>query len=322
MRSSNQPSLITTVTLNAAIDKTYTVPSFDFNHAFRVNDMVATAGGKGINVARVAATLQHPVIATGFVAGSQGRFITEGLNREHIAHDFVEVDGESRLCITILDPAKPNEQTELLEPGPTIQPDAIQALSSKLERLAKESACMVFSGSLPKGCPADTYAQLIRNVRATNPDLRIILDTSGDALVAGLEARPFLIKPNEHEIEKLVGKPISSPDDLIDCIVTLMEQGITCVVVSLGEKGSIAGYQGKLYRVTFPPLKIVNPVGSGDSMVCGMAVAFERGNSIDDVLRLGSACGSANALMVGAGFVQPEDVERLYQLVHVEEILR
>lgn len=320
MRSSNSSSLITTVTLNAAIDKTYTVPDFNLNHNYRVNDMVATAGGKGINVARVAATLEHPVMATGFVAGSQGRFITEGLNREHITNDMVEVDGESRLCITILDPVKPNEQTELLEPGPTIQPEAIQVLSSKLERLAKDSTSMVFSGSLPKGCHADTYAQLIHTVRASNPNLRIILDTSGDALVAGLEARPFLIKPNEHEIEKLVGRPVTSQDDLFECICTLMEQGIACVVVSLGEKGSIAGYQGKLYRVTFPPLEIINPVGSGDSMVCGMVVAFERGYAIEDVLRLGSACGSANALMVGAGCVQREDVERLFQLVQVEEI--
>ncbi|WP_152396800.1 1-phosphofructokinase [Paenibacillus guangzhouensis] len=313
-------SRIVTVTLNAAIDKTYTVPQFDLNHAYRVNDMVATAGGKGINVARVASILQQPVIVSGFVAGSQGRFITEGLNREGIAHDFVQVPGESRVCITILDPAKPNEQTELLEPGPRITPEAMDALSLKLQELAKTSTCMAFSGSLPMGCPTDTYARLIRDVKLSNPDLRIVLDASGDALVAGLEAKPFLIKPNEHEIEKLVGKTVQSPEELHACIRNLMAEGIACVVVSLGKDGAIAGYQGKLYRVTFPPLEIVNPVGSGDSMVSGMIIAFERGYNIEDTLRLGSACGSANALMIGAGSVQPTDVERLFADVHVQVI--
>ncbi|MFD0617627.1 1-phosphofructokinase [Paenibacillus sp. GCM10027629] len=316
----NMNSRIVTVTLNAAIDKTYTVPQFNLNYAYRVNEMVATAGGKGINVARVASTLQQPVIASGFVAGSQGRFITEGLNQEGITHDFVEVPGESRVCITILDPARPNEQTELLEPGPRITPDAIDALSLKLQELAKTSTCMAFSGSLPMGCPTDTYAKLIRDVRTSNPDLRIVLDASGDALVAGLEAKPFLIKPNEHEIEKFVGKSIQSPDELHECILSLMADGVACVVVSLGKDGAIAGYEGKLYRVTFPPLEIVNPVGSGDSMVSGMIIALERGYSIEDTLRLGSACGSANALMIGAGSVQPIDVERLFANVHVEVI--
>lgn len=311
---------ITTVTLNAAIDKTYTVPGFGLNHAFRVQNIVATAGGKGINVARVAAALGESVIATGFVAGTHGQFITKGLDSEGIAHDFVEVEGESRQCITILDPAKPNEQTELLEQGPIIDPASIADMSDKLRHLAAQSSYVVFSGSLPKGCPPEIYAALIRELQSSHPDIRIVLDTSGDALMAGVQAKPFLIKPNEHEIEKLLGKKVSSELELCDCIRDLMNKEIACVVVSLGEKGSIAGYQGKLYRVTFPPMEIVNPVGSGDSMVSGLVTALKRGESIKNALRLGTACGSANALMLGAGFVQLPDVERIYKQVNVAEI--
>lgn len=311
--------MITTVTLNAAIDKTYTVPHFGTDNVFRVQSMTAVAGGKGINVARVTKTLGEDVTATGFVAGSHGAFITSGLDREKIAHDFVQVDGESRQCITVLDPADSNRQTELLEPGPTITNGQLDAMKRKIGELAKRSTHMVFSGSLPKGCPAGTYAELIEEARSANGSLRLILDTSGDALVAGIEAKPTLIKPNEHEIRKLLGQAAGTEADLIACIRDLMGRGIPYVIVSLGGDGALAGCNGAVYRVQFPPMEIVNPVGSGDSMVSGMVVAMKRGYSDADLLRFGCACGSANALTSSAGNVRPEDVDLLFAAVSVAE---
>ncbi|WP_068773740.1 1-phosphofructokinase [Paenibacillus sp. FJAT-26967] len=308
--------MITTVTLNAAIDKTYTVSSFEMNRVLRIGQMIAVAGGKGVNVARVARTLGEPVTAAGFAAGFNGQFIRQGLDAEGIGHDFIEVPGESRLCLTVLD-AQNGTQTELLEPGPEIPLPNLEELKSKIASLAAASTHVCFSGSLPAGCPADLYAELIR--LAQHAGASAVLDASGDALAAGLEARPLLIKPNEHEIERLLGRAASSDDDLAVCLRQLMGLGIRHVIVSLGGRGALAGSDGHLRRVQLPPVAAVNPVGSGDAMVAGMVTAIRRGYGDADMVRFGAACGSANALHAQAGAVTMEEVERLYREIRVTD---
>ncbi|WP_442601257.1 1-phosphofructokinase [Paenibacillus sp. KN14-4R] len=309
--------MITTLTLNAAVDKTYVVPGFYKSGLFRVNEMVADPGGKGVNVARVVTLLGGQAVATGFVAGSQGAFIQKGLTKQGVSHDFLEVEnGESRLCTTIIDPESEEHQTELLELGPTITEADLTNLKEKMADLAQRSSVVVMSGSLPLGCPTDIYADLIKIVQQNGA--KAILDASGDALVAGVKAKPYLIKPNEHEIARLLGQNHASNDELAVAIQKLMEQGITCVIVSLGERGAFAGWEGTLYRVSVPVIDAINPVGSGDSMVAGMVTIIERGGTAQDALRLGAACGAANALNLRAGIVDPTIVEQLKEQVQVE----
>lgn len=308
--------MITTVTLNAAIDKTYSVKSFEMDRVSRVSDMIAVPGGKGINVARVARLLGEPVTAAGFVAGFNGQFIRSGLDTEGIPHDFTEVPGESRLCLTVLD-ADNGTQTELLEPGPAIAESSLQSLKEKVKALAGRSTHVCFSGSLPLGCPPTLYAELI--TLAKDAGAEAVLDASGDALAAGLEAMPLLIKPNEHEIVRLLGRPASSDDELAACIRELMQRGIRHVVVSLGARGALAGSGGRVRRVAIPAIRAVNPVGSGDAMVAGMVTALRRGSGDADAVRFGAACGTANALQMQAGVVTAEDVERIYRSVTVTD---
>lgn len=309
--------MITTITLNAAIDKTYYLPSFQPGKVSRVATVHAFPGGKGLNVARVAHLLGEPVLASGFVGGHNGEFIRQELDKQGIRHDFVTVEGESRLCLNIIDETS-RTSTELLEPGPVITDDHIEAMKRKVRQLAAASSIVAFSGSIPKGAPAAIYAELAAIAKAEGA--RVFLDTSGDPLLEGIKAQPYLIKPNEEEVAKLIGRPPERESDLYDSVRRLMEQGIECVVVSLGAAGSLAGIRGELYRVTAPSLDAVNTVGCGDAFVAGMAVAVSRGKNAEEALRLATAAGSANALTEQAGNVRLHDVQRFLHEVAIRKM--
>jgi tagatose 6-phosphate kinase len=309
--------MITTVTLNAAIDKTYYLSHFQLGTVSRAKKMLAVPGGKGINVARVIHQLGEKVLAAGFVGGSNGQFIKSELNKLGMDYDFVEVKGESRLCLNIIDESD-QSSTELLEPGPMIKSEDISAIKKRIRKLSIISALITFSGSAPEGVPSNIYAELIDIAKSEGA--KVLLDTSGNNLVEALKSQPFLIKPNEDEVEKLIGKKLKKENDLYDSIHQLMKSGIACVIVSLGEKGSIAGYNGELFRIKAPRIKAVNTVGCGDSFVAGMAYALYHDIPIVEGLCLATAVGSANALTAQAGFIKPKDVERLLPLVGIETI--
>jgi tagatose 6-phosphate kinase len=309
--------MITTVTLNAAIDKTYFVPRFKLGGSHRATQMFAEAGGKGINVSRTLFQLGLVPTATGFIGGNNGAYIEKELDRVGIKHDFVHVTEESRICLNIIDETD-SSSTEVLESGPTITADELELMRLKLTQQVEQSKWFVFSGSLPKGLLPTTYGELIDLVG--KKDAQIFLDTSGEALRLSIPAKPFFIKPNEKEIADLTGKVASTEDELCSSIQAINNLGIPCVTVSLGEKGSITGYQGKLYRATIPQLQIVNTVGCGDAFVAGMVAGFSRQNSIEACIRLATATGSANALSQQAGYVRPGDVEHIQTIVRIEEI--
>lgn len=309
--------MITTVTLNAAIDKTYQVPEFKEGHLHRIPEMSMLAGGKGNNVARVVATLGEPVTATGFLAGYSGKLIEKLLEEDGVRHEFMFVPGESRTCITVVDP-RTSRQTELLEAGPVIRQEHLKEMKEKIRELAAHSSLVIFSGSLPSGCSPSAYVDLIR--AAKEEGAQVILDTSGEALQHSLASMPDLIKPNEHEIAKLTGQPSSSEAEILTCITSLNQRGIRHVVVSLGGNGALAGMEGALYRVHLPQIRMVNAVGSGDSMVAGMAIALMKGYGPEEVLKLGCACGSANALHMQAGRVRAEEVRELQANIKVERL--
>lgn len=309
--------MITTVTLNAAIDKTYYLPRFQVGEVSRVGRLMAIPGGKGINVAKVLHQLGERTLASGFVGGNNGQYIQAELQSLGLMTDFVNVAGESRICLNIIDESN-QASTELLEPGPTIQDADLQDMRLKVKEQASKSKIIAFSGSLPQGVPSDFYAELIE--LAKDSGARVLLDTSGEALLMGIEAKPFLIKPNESEIEVIIGKKLEHESDLYGSIKQLMEKGISCVIVSLGERGSIAGYDGKLYRVKAPTINAVNTVGCGDAFIAGIASAMHRDVPLDEAFVFATAVGTANALTEQAGFIHTEDVTELLPKVEIELI--
>ncbi|MCJ8010917.1 1-phosphofructokinase [Paenibacillus sp. KQZ6P-2] len=310
--------MITTVTLNAAIDKTYYLPSFPMGKVSRVQRFHAAPGGKGINVAKVVAQLGVPVTATGFVGGMNGEIIKQMLTQMEIAHDFISVEGESRICLNILDEAN-GTSTELLEPGPTVNDAALKEMEVRIGELASRSKIVCFSGSLPAGVPKDFYVKLVSIAKEAGA--YVILDASGDALRFGLEAKPDMIKPNEDEVAALLGIEVTDEDALQKAVETLLQKyEMDRISVSLGGAGSLTASKGSSYRVTTPKVEVVSTVGCGDSFVAGMAVSLARNLPLEEGLAMASAAGTSNAMTDQAGLIELEEFEQLRKQVQIDRL--
>ena len=283
----------------------------------RAAEVDNTPGGKGIHVANVATILGEDCIATGYLGGKSGEFISEKLQDYGIKQDFVQVAGETRSCLAII--TESGAQTEILEPGPTVTQEEQEAFLAKYQELLSKAAVVAASGSMPKGLPGDFYGQLINLARKAGKPF--LLDTSGEALIQGIKAQPYFVKPNNDEIKVLVGAELRSDEDIVHVLQKFMEDGIKLPVISLGAQGSMAGYNQHVYKITVPKIQCKNPVGSGDSFVAGIAVGIERGMAIEDVLSLGAACGTANAIEDESGFVRKEVVEELFPQIKIQQIV-
>lgn len=308
--------MILTVTLNPSIDRRCVVDNFGAGSVCRAREVEYTPGGKGINVSKVVKDLGNNVMATGFLGGKSGEFISENLNDLNIENKFVQISNETRSCIAIL--SDNNSQTEVLEPGPNISKDEIEQFYRNYNKLIDNCNIICASGSLPRGVPISMYKDLIDI--ATNKGKKFILDTSGNALKEGMKASPFLIKPNKDELGNILGTPISTDEQLVKGIKNLSRYNIGIIVVSLGSEGSLIYINDKLYKINIPKVKTINPVGSGDSMIAGFAVAIERGYDLETMIRFASACGTANAMESKTGKVSIENVEKLMEKISITNI--
>lgn len=309
--------MIVTVTLNAAVDKTYKVENFALDRVHRPSEEITVAGGKGINVARVLKELGQKPVATGFVGGANGRIITLGLDDEGILHEFVQVHGESRLCIAVVDPTN-GTQTEVNENGPGVNENELGELRRRLSKLLRKADYLVLSGSAPPGVPDDFYAEAIG--MAHSAGIRTVLDASGNHLQHGIKAMPFMVKPNEVELSAIVGRELLTLEEIINAAKDLAGTGIPVVVVSLGRSGGIITDGERVWHARPPEIKFISAVGSGDAMVAAIIDGIIHNLDLPDCLRIGTAAGAGNAASYGAGFVKKEQIDRLLDGVVVEEL--
>jgi tagatose 6-phosphate kinase len=304
------------ITLNPSIDRRYLLDSFSIGDIRRTEKYEATAGGKGINVSRVGKELGLDGMAIGFLGGHGGAFIKEELNKLCIKNEFTKISGETRTCIAIL---SPNEQTEILESGPSIMKEELQQFEEDFLRLVEDHSVIVASGSLPRGVPTSMYGKLIS--RCNDLNKRFILDTSGSALEEGLKASPYMVKPNVDELLGLIGFETDNLDEIIDAVNQLRESyNIPYFIVSLGEEGALLVGENGAYQTTLPKVEVRNPVGSGDSMVAGLTYGLENHYSDEDLLRFASACGTANAMEEQTAKVSRENTETLMKHIEVKKI--
>lgn len=300
--------MITTVTLNASIDKAYFLSNtFNKGKVFRVDKVRNSAGGKGLNVARVIHLNGCSVVATGFLAGYNGKYLENLLEKDHIDHAFFHVDGETRSCINIID--KDNISTELLEPGMTVSEENLQQYREKLREIVADSKVVSISGSLPRGVRSDYYATLITDLKQIGK--KVTLDTSGEALVAGINASPTLVKPNIEEIEQLFHTKINNEKELVQYMKKIASSGVKYVVVSLGSKGAIMLHQDKILLGTPPKIHAVNTVGCGDSMVAAFSMGLDQELETAELLKSAIAFGAANALSSDTGYFDKHDLDRM-----------
>lgn len=306
--------MILTVTLNAAIDKRYLVEDLKPGTVIRVKECRYSAGGKGLNVSRVAALTGEMVTATGFVGGHAGNYIIEALEKQRIKSDFVKISGESRSCINIYDEAN-HSQTEFLERGSFVTEAEQEEMLSKFIDLLKTCSLVTISGSVPKGVNNSYYKRLIAIAKQYNK--KVILDTSGNLLEASLEARPTMIKPNLEELILLTGKEMNSEEDMLKAGISLHQAGIEIVVITLGGEGSLIVCEEGIYKAVVPRIEAVNSVGCGDSVIAGFAVGLSRGMPMVDIIRLASAISAASAMHMETGFYLNEDMEELLPRIQI-----
>lgn len=300
--------MILTVTLNAAVDKTYTVENFVIDRVHRPSSWRVVPGGKGINVARVYTELGGEAMATGFAGGHNGDYILEGMRAEGLTHDFVKTAGESRVCIAVLDPIQ-KTQTELNEVGPEITADEVERLKLKYESLIRGMEYVVLSGSISPGVPDSIYRELIEI--ANKYEVPCVLDTSGEPLAQGLSAMPVMTKPNVHELSAVVGKQLATIEEAAEAATDLNARGIEIVVVTLGRDGALAASRDGVWRARPPEIPFVSAVGSGDAFAAAFVYVLASGGPISEALRMGTGAGAANAMTFGAGFCKREDILRL-----------
>ena len=245
--------MILCLNLNAAIDKTIVVSSFEINKIHRPQSVIALAGGKGANVARALKTLEESPVISGWVGGFAGQFIESELQREGVQTDFIHTDFESRTCTSILDREK-QTMTEIYEVGESVPLEKINELRDRVQMIIGKYKAITLSGSLPSGVPSDFYADLIAIARKEN--VLTFLDTSGEALRKGVEAGPFFIKPNEIEAKSLLGLGLSESLTFVQAASEISTKYETNVLLSLGAEGAIAAENGKLLRMKSPSVEV------------------------------------------------------------------
>ncbi|MEI4352803.1 tagatose-6-phosphate kinase [Streptococcus suis] len=310
--------MILTITLNPSVDIAYQLDTFHLDTVNRVEKVQKTAGGKGLNVTRVLKQIGEDVVATGFIGGEIGSYVKKQLTRNDIKNSFVEIGNETRNCIAVL---HDGQQTEILEQGPTIQEHEALNFIEHLEIILNNVEVVAISGSLPKGLASNYYIKIIELCKKCG--VAVVLDCSGEALKNVLESqqKPTVIKPNTEELSQLIGKNVT--DDIQELKAVLsgqLFQGIEWIVVSLGAKGAFAKHKDKFYRVKIPKINVVNPVGSGDSTVAGIAASLVHALPDAELLKKANVLGMLNAQEEQTGYVNLEHSEVLYSQIEVEEV--
>ena len=280
--------MIYTITLNPALDYSLETSKFDLGKLNLSEKAYFLGGGKGINVSKVLKNFNVESTAIGFLGGFTGNFIKEELKEKNIKEDFVEVLGNTRVNIKI----KTGEvETELAGLSPEINENHVLALKEKLGNI-QDGDILVLSGSVPKSLKTTIYKELVEGL---DKDIKVILDTRGEAFVETLKVKPFLVKPNHHELEEFCGKELHSIEEIVEGARTIQKLGVQNVIVSMGKDGSILLTEDSVYKGNVPKGTLKNSVGAGDSMVAGLVSKLAQGESLLEAYKFGIASGSATA---------------------------
>ena len=307
---------IMTVTLNPAVDKTYTTQGVIIGNVNRMRTVMKIAGGKGVNVTKILRQYGCEVAATGFLGGYSGRFIEEELEKRGAECRFVHVAGETRSNMNIL--ADDGYVTEILEPGPVISDKERQQFLEQYDALLSECGLVILSGSVAQGLEADIYETLTMRARAAS--VPVYLDSSGENLRLGLRAKPKLVKPNWKELEYIAGHRITDREEIARTAQALRREGIARVIVSMGSKGliSVTG-RGVLYAKA-PKIEPINTVGCGDSVVASYAISCVTEETEEMAIVRACAVSAANATTLESADIPLETVEDLMNKIILEKM--
>ena len=282
--------MIYTLTVNPSLDYIADVEHFECGKVNRTSGETIFAGGKGINVSIVLHNLGIENRALGFTAGFTGQAIEGMLKEQGISTDFIRLEkGVSRINVKL----RSDEESEINGQGPTITESALKQLYAKLDALS-ENDTLVLAGSIPQSLPKSFYSDIMAHL--SEKKIRFVVDATGDLLKNALQYKPFMVKPNNHELGEIFGVKLTPRDEVVPYAKKFQEMGAQNVLVSMAGEGAVlAAADGKVYKGSAPKGKLVNSVGAGDSMVAGFIAGFMKSGKYLDALKSGLCTGTASA---------------------------
>ncbi|MFO1154381.1 MAG: 1-phosphofructokinase family hexose kinase [Rhodospirillales bacterium] len=302
------------VTPNLALDRALLVPGFECGGVWRAEEVRITAGGKGLNVARMLARLDRPSSVVGLLGGSTGERITALTAAAGVRAHWTRIRGETRTSVILADGR--GGSTVINEPGPTIGEEEWGRFVGDVGRLAVDAACVVISGSLPPGTPPGAIRCLI----AAAKTVPVWVDSSSNALADAIAARVHGLKVNATEVAAVVGGRVSGTADALRAAAAVRQRGVGRVAITLGAAGAVLLDGDGAWEAMSPTVEVRNAVGSGDCFLAGLVAAFDRGEGAETALRLATACGSANATSIGVVDVDPALVRALMPQVTLRRV--
>ncbi|MCF6136707.1 1-phosphofructokinase [Pseudalkalibacillus berkeleyi] len=302
--------MIYTVTINPSLDYIVSLDELDLGKVNRSEESHSFPGGKGINVSRVLKRLGHSSRSLGFVGGYTGDFIKNALENEEIETEFIELKGDTRINVKV----RSSEETEINGPSPLITSDDLNDLKTVLNSVSEEDI-VVFAGSLPQSLEPSLYRDLIEQLPAQT---KVIVDTKGVPLSQAIMAKPFLIKPNHHELGELFNIEIKTVEEAAKYAGKLIDAGAKNVLVSMAGQGALFVNNTGSYACTVPEGNVVNSVGAGDSVVAGFIYKYIKTGNVLESFQYGVAAGSASAFSID--FCTKDQVEQLLQSINIREV--
>ena len=303
--------MIYTITFNPAVDLVIQVPNCQLGALNRSKGEEYVAGGKGINMSIVLKRLGVDNIATGFLGGFSGKFIEEFLRKEGINPQFISIEGTTRINVKV------KGEVEINAAGPTVDAEKFQRLMNYFKEVLQEGDVVFLAGNAAPGLDESSYVEIAKLCHARG--VKLVLDTTKESLLACLPYQPFMIKPNQQELEELFGVNIQTQDEIVHYALQLQKKGACNVLVSCGGDGAfLVSETGQVFTSNIPKGTLVNSVGAGDSMLAGFMAKYIETNDFRKSLKLGAASGSATAFSVG--ITTRELIEELIPHIEIAEI--
>ncbi|MWP61103.1 1-phosphofructokinase [Gilliamella sp. Pas-s25] len=304
---------IATITLNPAYDLLGFCPKVELGDVNLVQTNALLAAGKGINVAKVLSDLDVQLTVGGFL-GKENRdgfnLLFKSLN---VVDKFETIDGRTRINVKLTE--ENSEVTDLNFSGFTISEQDWQSFVKNSLEWLKDIDMVAISGSLPAGVSLDKFTNWMEQVKAICP--KIVFDSSRDALVAGLKAKPWLIKPNDKELEMWIGRKLSTLDDVKNAAMELVNGGVDNVIISLGSKGALWVTKNEAWLAKPPKCQVVSTVGAGDSMVAGLIYGLITEQSIKDTLVFASSVAALSVGQAGVGIAERQAVNNMLEKIEI-----
>ncbi len=310
--------VIGTITLNPSIDQILTVRHLVKDDANRALAVEHYPGGKGINVSKVVRELGGETRAYVLLSGFVGEYWKHLVADLDIPFRAMTVAGQTRIN-TVLTDLKDKTQTRVSAPGPTVYLSQVKIFSKQLLKARPRPLFWALGGSLPQGMDPGAYARLIRCLQSQGGAL-CVLDTDDEALKKGIEAKPFMIKPNEYEMQRLFGRKFKTVKDYIPAAKSLVQKGIKIVIVSLGERGALFVTRNEVFHALGIRVPVKSKVGAGDSLIGGVVLALARKKSLQEAARLGIAASTSAVMREAPRLCRHEDISKLINRVVIRSL--